>query len=77
MLETGWDESALEVLDNTRKSLRNPLIVLLHLLLAEKMGPLFGREPCSAFKNCCVSRLVTAEQSVGSFAVPHRLQETS
>lgn len=69
MLETGWDESALEVL-STRKSLRNPLIILLHLLLTGKMGPVFGREPCSAFKDCCVSRIVTAEQAVGSFAVP-------
>lgn len=76
MLETGWDESALEVLNNIRKSLRNSVIVLLRLLLAEKMGPLFGGQPCSAFKNCCVSRLATSEQSVGSFAVPHRLQET-
>lgn len=42
----------------------NPLIILLYLLLVLKVWPGFGEDTCSAFKDCCVSRLVTAKQFV-------------
>lgn len=48
----------------TQGALRNLLIILLHLLLAVKLWPGFGEGTCSAFEDCCVSRLVAAEQFV-------------
>lgn len=61
----------------TQGALRNPLIILMHLDLAVKLCQGFGERTCPALKDCYVSRIVTAEQFVRRFALPHRLQETS
>jgi len=46
----------------TQGALRDHLIIPLHLLLAVKLWPEFGEGTCSAFKDCPVFRLITAEQ---------------